>query len=69
MFKKFKLTFNFAIKMLGLFSWRSLLFFSPPHPPTPLLTVPRKVMTVTVDNPGADSHLFPPFYENRSDFS
>ena len=70
MFKKFKLTFNFAIKMLGLFSRRSLLFFSPPHPtPTPLLTVPRKVMTVTVDNPGADSHLFPPFYENRSDFS
>ena len=33
MFQKFKLTFNFAIKMLGLFSWRSLLFFSPP--PTP----------------------------------
>ena len=47
MFKKFKLTFNFAIKMLGLFySRRSLLFFSPP-----LSTVPRKVMTVTVDNP------------------
>lgn len=50
MFKKFKLTFNFAIKMLGLFSRRSLLFFSPPPPP-PLSTVPRKVMTVTVDNP------------------
>ena len=46
MFKKFKLTFNFAIKMLGLFSRRSLLFFSPP-----LSTVPRKVMTVTVNNP------------------
>ena len=54
MFNTFKLTFNFAIKMLGLFSRRSLLFFSllpPPPPPPPLSTVPRKVMTVTVDNP------------------
>lgn len=41
MFNTFKLTFNFAMKMLGLFSRRSLLFS----------TVPRKVMTVTVDNP------------------
>ena len=50
MFNKFKLTFNFAIKMLGIFSRRSLLFPPPPHLP-PLSTVPRKVMTVTVDNP------------------
>lgn len=51
MFNTFKLTSNFAIKMLGLFSRRSLLFFSPNPPPPPLSTVPRKVMTVTVDNP------------------
>lgn len=51
MFNTFKLTFNFAMKMLGLFSRRSLLFFSPPPPTPPLSTVPRKVMTVTVDNP------------------
>ena len=49
MFNKFKLTFNFAIKMLGLFSRRSLLF--PPRHLPPLSTVPSKVMTVTVDNP------------------
>ena len=50
MFNTFKFTFNFAIKMLNLQSEISFVF-QPPPPPPPLSTVPRKVMTVTVDNP------------------